>query len=67
MANTEPRLYGRVMSVYLLTFATMPLGALPMAWIADHVGGRWTVAGAGLIVAVAVATVALLRPKGRAA
>jgi MFS family permease len=71
LANTEPRLYGRVMSVYLLTFATIPLGAMPMAWFADHVGGRWTVAVAGLIVALAVGGLSLLRslqrPAGSAA
>ena len=59
VASTEPRLYGRVMSVYLLTFATMPLGAFPMAWLADQIGGRPTVAGAGILVAVAVAGIAL--------
>jgi hypothetical protein len=65
MSNTEPRLYGRVMSVYLLTFATMPLGAFPMAFLADHVGGRPVVAAAGLIVAAAVAGIALLYPAYR--
>ncbi|HEX3246452.1 MAG TPA: MFS transporter, partial [Chloroflexota bacterium] len=66
MGNTEPRLYGRVMSVYMLTFAAMPLGSFPASWIADHVGGRATVAGGGIIVALSVLTVALVyRPYSR--
>ena len=65
MSNTEPRLYGRVMSVYLLTFAVMPIAALPMAWIADQVGGPATIAGAGLVVAAVVGGVALLYPPYR--
>ncbi|MBI2911381.1 MAG: hypothetical protein HYY05_04505 [Chloroflexi bacterium] len=60
MGHTDPRLYGRVMSVYQLTFAMMPFGALPIAWLADQVGGRVAVAGAGLVVAAIVAGVAAL-------
>ncbi len=65
MANTEQRLYGRVMSVYLLTFAVMPLGAAPAAWLADHLGGRLTVVLDGAIVAAVVIGVALLYPPYR--
>jgi MFS family permease len=66
MGNTEPRLYGRVMSVYMLTFAAMPLGTFPASWIADHVGVRVTVAGCGVIVALSVLAVAVLyRPYSR--
>jgi MFS family permease len=65
MGNTEPRLYGRVMSVYLLTFAVMPLASLPAAWMADHVGGRAVVAGGGLVIALVVVGVATLYPRYR--
>jgi MFS family permease len=65
MGNTEPRLYGRVMSVYLMTYAVMPLASLPAAWLADQVGGRTVVAGGGLVVALAVAGVATLYPRYR--
>jgi hypothetical protein len=65
MSNTEPRLYGRVMSVYLLTFAVMPLAAVPMAWLADQVGGRATIAAAGLVVALTMVVVALAFPAYR--
>jgi hypothetical protein len=57
---------GRVMSIQLLSFATIPLGAMPLAWLADLFGGRLAVAVAGLAVTAAVAGVALLYPPSRA-
>ena len=65
MSNTEPRLYGRVMSIALLTFAAMPISALPMSWLADVIGGRATVAAAGVLVAAAVGGAAVLYPPYR--
>jgi MFS family permease len=65
MANTEPRLYGRVMSVWLLTFGLVPLATLPTAWLADRIGAPTTVAGAGALVALFVAGVAVLYPPYR--
>jgi MFS family permease len=65
MTNTEPRLYGRVMSVWLLTFGLVPMATLPTAWLADHVGAPATVAGAGVLVALFVAGVAVLYPPYR--
>jgi predicted MFS family arabinose efflux permease len=62
MANTEPRLTGRVMSMYLLTWGAMPAGALPLTWIADSAGAPTALALAGTIIALVVAGVALLHP-----
>lgn len=60
MVNTEPRLYGRVMSVYLLTFGFAPAATIPAGWLADQIGGPATVAGSGAIVlAVILAACAL--------
>jgi hypothetical protein len=53
------------MSVYLLTFAAMPLAAVPMAWLADQVGGPATIAAAGLVVVVTMVAVALGFPAYR--
>jgi MFS family permease len=61
MANTDRRFFGRVTSVYGMTFAIFPLAALPMAWVADHVGGPATVAGAAIIVSLAVLLVSRVR------
>jgi fucose permease len=62
MANTEPRLTGRVMSIYLLTWGAMPLGALPLAWLTDRAGAPFAIALAGAVVAVIVAGMAVLHP-----
>jgi MFS family permease len=65
MANSEPRLHGRVMSVYLLTLGVTPVAAFPMAWLADRVGGPTAVALGGVVVATVVAAVALTYPPYR--
>jgi MFS family permease len=65
LANAEPRLHGRVMSVYLITFAVSPVAALPMSWLTDWLGAPATVAGGGLIVAAVVAGFAALYPPYR--
>jgi MFS family permease len=62
MRNSEPRLHGRVMSIYLMTFAITPLATLPMAWLADQIGPRAAVAAAGAIVAGLVVGAAILHP-----
>jgi MFS family permease len=38
MSASDPRYYGRVMSVNMMTFALMPLGTLPIGFIADLIG-----------------------------
>jgi MFS family permease len=65
MANSEPRLHGRVMSVYLLTLGVTPVAAFPMSWLADHVGAPLTVTLGGAIVAAVVAGVAIGHPPYR--
>jgi MFS family permease len=62
MANTEPRLTGRVMSIYLMTWAAMPLGAVPLSWLTERVGAPLAIALAGGIVVAAVAGLAFLYP-----
>jgi MFS transporter, DHA1 family, staphyloferrin A biosynthesis exporter len=65
MANTSRELYGRVMSVYMMTFALMPLGGLPAASLADAIGPQLTVALAGGLLAAVVAAIAVLVPSYR--
>jgi MFS family permease len=60
MSNTESHLTGRVMSIYLLTWAAMPVGALPLAWLAEQAGAPLAIAVAGSIVVVGVALLARL-------
>lgn len=65
MSNTAPNLYGRVMSIYMLSFATMPLGALPLAWLADRAGAPIAVALSGLLLVITVVAIALIHPPAR--
>jgi MFS family permease len=65
MANTEPRLTGRVMSIYLLTWGAMPVGSLPLAWIADRAGAPLALALCGGLVTALAAGLAVLVPAGR--
>ena len=65
MANTEPRLTGRVMSIYLLTWGATPVGALPLAWLADRAGAPLALALAGGLVTALAIGLAVLFPAGR--
>jgi hypothetical protein len=59
MSNTPTRLYGRIMSIYMLTFAAQPIGALPLAWIADLAGAPASMVIAGGVVLATVACIGL--------
>jgi MFS family permease len=51
MANTDHVYYGRVMSIYMVTFSLMPLAILPMGVLIDVVGVSATQAAAGGLLA----------------
>lgn len=56
-------LRGRVLAVYVMTFTTAyPLGALLQGWLADHIGARATITGAGTLL-VLLGVLLLLRPR----
>jgi MFS family permease len=59
MEATPREYYGRVMSVYMMTWSMMPLASVPVAALADAVGARPTVAGTGLLLALVVGLVGL--------
>jgi MFS family permease len=65
MANTEPRLTGRVMSIYLLTWGAMPVGSLPLAWLAERAGAPLALMVSGGLVTALVVVLAVLYPHGR--
>jgi MFS family permease len=60
MSNVQARLTGRVMSIYLLTWAAMPIGALPLAWLAERAGAPVAIGLAGGLVVVGVVGLARL-------
>ena len=67
MGNTEPRLYGRVLSINLMTFAVTPIAALPLAWASDLIDPRTAVLVAGVLMTVALVALALVSPSTRRA
>jgi MFS family permease len=67
MGNTEPRLYGRVLSINLMTFAVTPIAALPLAWATDKIDPRTAVGMAGLLMTAALVALALFNPATRRA
>ena len=58
----EERFRGRVMALYVMGFtAAYPIGSLVQGWIADAIGVRTVVTGAGVVLLV-VTFVARLTP-----
>jgi MFS family permease len=57
LMRTRPDLYGRTASLFQMTFALAPIGAIPMAAIADSVGAEATVIVAGLLLIGAALTI----------
>ncbi len=64
MDATDQQYYGRTMSIYMLTWSMMPIAVLPMGVLIDQIGMPMTQAGAGLILAVSVGLVFLLKRVG---
>lgn len=62
MTTTEPRVYGRVMGVYMMAQSVRPITVLPISAIADAVGTSLTILGCGAVCAVFVFAVAALYP-----
>lgn len=63
LLNTEPKLYGRVMGTYSMTFALMPIATLPMGALVDAIGAPKTIAGAGILLTIAILIASLILPK----
>lgn len=58
MLNTDRALYGRVMSVYMMTFALSGFSASAAGYLMDRVGGAATMLSQGLVLAVFVVLMA---------
>jgi MFS family permease len=62
MQNTDRQLYGRVMSVYMMTWSLMPLSVLPMGALVDAVGAPLTVSVVGGLLVAFFVLLTLVRP-----
>jgi MFS family permease len=76
MSSSDSRYYGRVMSVNMMTFALMPLGTLPIGFLADLIGTvsigsldlqgiQVALLGSGLIITLFILAVAIRNPAYR--
>jgi MFS family permease len=59
-SNVPQRMLGRVMSIYMMTFALMPMGVLPVGALGDAIGVGTAVAWGGAIVVFFVLAMAIL-------
>ena len=65
LGSTDPKYYGRVMSVYMLSWSVMPFATLPESALADQFGVQTMVAGVGGLLVVALLAISLLVPGHR--
>lgn len=65
MEHTASQFHGRVMSVFLLTYGTVPFATFPEAWLADHIGAPTALVLAGAVVTLSVVLVAVFAPSFR--
>jgi MFS family permease len=60
--NTEDRMRGRVMSLYMMTIGLLPVAVLPASAIAESLGGSIAVGVGGAILLIFTLAMTLLRP-----
>ncbi len=65
MVETDKAFYGRVMSIYMMTWSLMPISLVPMGIMVDRVGAPITVGIAGLILAAFVTGITVFSPQIR--
>jgi predicted MFS family arabinose efflux permease len=65
LASTDREYYGRVMSVYMLSWSVMPFVAMPESALADALGVQTMVAGVGVLLVLVLLAVILLLPGHR--
>ena len=64
-SSAPPEVRGRVMAIFMVTFALMPLGTLLIGAVAEAVGPTAAVSGGALAVLVFIVAIAVLRPRVR--
>ena len=62
LLNTDRALYGRVMSMYMMTWSLAPLSAAPFGTAVDHLGGSLTMILIGATLTIFVAGMTRLHP-----
>jgi MFS family permease len=65
LASSEPEYYGRVQSIYMLSWSVQGFAALPESAIADLVGVQATVAAVGVVLVVSLLAISVFVPGHR--
>ena len=65
LASSDPEYYGRVQSIYMLSWSVQAFAGLPIGALADLLGVQTTVAGVGVTLVVALAAIVALFPGHR--
>lgn len=65
MLNTDRAWYGRVMSIYMMNFALMPLATLPLGALSDVINAPVAVGSAAVLIVLVVGGVGLFYPPYR--
>lgn len=63
LTNTDERMLGRVMGIYVVTLGLLPAGALPMGAVAEHFGVQTAVRIGGILVVAFTLALAVWRPQ----
>ncbi|HLZ09866.1 MAG TPA: MFS transporter, partial [Chloroflexota bacterium] len=62
LLNSDRALFGRVMSLYMMTWSLAPLAAAPFGTAIDHFGGAATMIGIGLVLTLFVVAMVRFTP-----
>jgi MFS family permease len=61
----EPRMRGRILSLFVMTFGLLGIGSMPLGALAEVAGAPLAVAASGILLALCVLIIALAFPKIR--
>jgi MFS family permease len=62
MLETDREYYGRVVSIYMMTWSLMPLALVPMGELVDHIGAPVTVGVAAIMLALIIGGITVFSP-----
>ena len=65
MLETDREFYGRVVSIYMMTWSLMPVALVPMGALVDTVGAPITIGVAAIILAAFIAGITIFSPNIR--
>jgi MFS family permease len=65
LSSSEPEFYGRVMSVYMISWAINPFAGYPESVIADAFGVQWLIGGVGIVLVCALIAIFVFLPGHR--